>query len=163
MHVKDLVALLATASEEDSIQGFSYVLNGMMQDKQMLLTIVVFILVIAVTYVIYRQSFEYSWMIAIGTGAILSIILFLVGGIVLEADINILIIFLGTVGGALLAIIAQFFKGVLDYSRTEVVQYEDDDYYYYVKAVPKVRVAEQNVEVKKINEQRSHQERVKRS
>lgn len=163
VHVKDLVALLATASEEDSIQGFSYVLNGMMQDKQMLLTIVVFILVIAVTYVIYRQSFEYSWMIAIGTGAILSIILFLVGGIVLEADINILIIFLGTVGGALLAIIAQFFKGVLDYSRTEVVQYEDDDYYYYVKAVPKVRVAEQNVEVKKINEQRSHQERVKRS
>ena len=163
VHVKDLVALLATASEEDSIQGFSYVLNGMMQDKQMLLTIVVFILVIAVTYVIYRQSFEYSWMIAIGTGAILSIILFLVGGIVLEADINILIIFLGTVGGALLAIIAQFFKGVRDYSRTEVVQYEDDDYYYYVKAVPKVRVAEQNVEVKKINEQRSHQERVKRS
>lgn len=163
VHVKDLVALLATASEEDSIQGFSYVLNGMMQDKQMLLTIVVFILVIAVTYVIYRQSFEYSWMIAIGTGAILSIILFLVGGIVLESDINILIIFLGTVGGALLAIIAQFFKGVLDYSRTEVVQYEDDDYYYYVKAVPKVRVAEQNVEVKKINEQRSHQERVKRS
>ncbi len=163
VHVKDLVALLATASEEDSIQGFSYVLNGMMQDKQMLLTIVVFILVIAVTYVIYRQSFEYSWMIAIGTGAILSIILFLVGGIVLEADINILTIFLGTVGGALLAIVAQFFKGVLDYSRTEVVQYEDDDYYYYVKAVPKVRVAEQNVEVKKINEQRSHQERVKRS
>lgn len=163
VHVQDLVALLATAEEEESIQGFSYVLNGILEDKQMLLTIVVFVLVIAVTYVIYRQSFEYSWMIAIGTGAVLSIILFLVGGIVLEADINILIIFLGTVGGALLALIAQFFKGVLDYSRTETVQYEDDEYYYYVKAVPKVRVAEQNVEVKKINEQRVRQERIKRS
>ncbi len=154
VHVNDLVELLATTAEEESIQGFSYVLNGLLQDKVMLLTIVVFILVIVVTYIIYRQSFEYSWLIAIGTGAVLNIILFLVGGIVLEADINILVIFLGTLGGAVLALIAQFFKGILDYSRTEVVQFEDNEYYYYVKAVPKVRVAEQNVKIKKINEQK---------
>ena len=29
----------------------------------------------------------------------------------------------------------------VDYSRTERVQFEDDEYYYYVKAVPKVVVA----------------------
>ena len=133
-------------------------MNGMLQDKAMLLTIVVFILVIVATYVIYRQSFKYSWFIAIITGAILNIILLLVGGIVLEADINILVIFLGTIGGAILAVVAQFFKGVLDYSRTETVQYEDDDYYYYVKAVPKIRVPEQNVKVKKINEQKTRQD-----
>ena len=153
LHVKELVALLATASEENSIQGFSYVLNAMLSDKAMLLTILVFVLVIAVTYIIYRQSFEYSWLIAIGTGTILGIILFLVGGIVLEADVNILVIFLGSIGGAVLALIAQFFKGVLDYSRTETVQFEDDEYYYYVKAVPKVKVSEQNVKVQKISGQ----------
>ncbi len=153
-HVSEYVDLLAGASEEASIQGFSYVLNGMLSDKAMLLTIIVFILVIMVTYIIYRQPFAYSWLIAIGAGAVMSIILFLVGGIVLEADINILVIFLGTVGGGLLAVVAQFFKGILDYSRTEVVQFEDDDYYYYVKAVPKIRVAEQNVKVQKISEQK---------
>lgn len=153
-HVSDLVDLLATVSEEDSIQGFNYIINGLLQDKPMLLTIVVFAIVIAVTYFIYRQSFQYSWMIAIGTGAVLSIVLFLMGGIVLETDINILIIFVGTVGGALLAVVAQFFKGILDYSRTESVQFEDDEYYYYVKAIPKIRVAEQNVKVKKINEKK---------
>jgi hypothetical protein len=153
-HVSDLVDLLATVSEEDSIQGFSYILNGLLQDKEMLLTIVVFALVIAITYLIYKQSFQYSWMIAIAAGAVLSIVLFLMGGIVLEADIDIVVIFIGTVVGALLALVAQFFKGVLDYSRTENVQFEDDEYYYYVKAVPKVRVAEQNVKVKKINEKK---------
>lgn len=151
VHVNELVALLATASEENSIQGFSYVINAMLSDKAMLLTILVFVLVIAATYIIYRQSFEYSWLIAIGTGTILGIILFLVGGIVLEADVNILVIFLGSIGGAVLALIAQFFKGVLDYSRTETVQFEDDEYYYYVKAVPKVKVSEQNVKVQKIS------------
>lgn len=153
-HVSDLVELLATASEEDSIQSFNYILNGLLQNNVMLLTIVVFALVIAVTYFIYRQSFQYSWMVAIGAGAVLSIVLFLMGGIVLEADIDILVIFIGTVVGALLALVAQFFKGILDYSRTEHVQFEDDEYYYYVTAIPKIRVAEQNVMVKKINEKK---------
>lgn len=159
LHVSDLTELLATTTEEGSIQGFAYVLNEMLKDKAMLLTIVVFIFVILVTYIIYRQSFEYSWTIAIGTGAILGIVLFLVGGIVFEVEVNILIIFFGTVGGALLAVVAQFFKGVLDYSRTEVVQFEDDDYYYYVKAVPKVRISEANVKVKKITAQKASREK----
>ena len=41
----------------------------------------------------------------------------------------------------------------MDYSRTEKVQFEDDDYYYYVKAVPKMTVAAQTKTVKKINTQ----------
>ena len=35
----------------------------------------------------------------------------------------------------------QFLFMNLDYARTERVQFEDDDYYYYVKAVPKKTVA----------------------
>ena len=30
---------------------------------------------------------------------------------------------------------------ILDYTAVEHVQFEDDDYYYYVKAVPKIDVA----------------------
>jgi hypothetical protein len=31
---------------------------------------------------------------------------------------------------------------MVDYTRIESVQFEDDDYYYYVKAVPKVTVSD---------------------
>jgi hypothetical protein len=31
---------------------------------------------------------------------------------------------------------------MVDYTRIENVQFEDDDYYYYVKAVPKVTVSD---------------------
>ena len=31
------------------------------------------------------------------------------------------------------------------------MQFEDNDYYYYVKAVPKVSVTERDITVKKIN------------
>ena len=41
----------------------------------------------------------------------------------------------------------------MDYSRTEVVQFEDDEYYYYVKAVPKNVLATPEKKVKRINKQ----------
>ena len=42
----------------------------------------------------------------------------------------------------------------VDYSRTEYVQFEDDEYYYYVKAVPKIAVAKPSKTVKKITSQK---------
>ena len=48
----------------------------------------------------------------------------------------------------------QFFAFNVDYSRTELVQFEDDEYYYYVKAVPKISLATPEKSVKKINTQR---------
>ena len=50
--------------------------------------------------------------------------------------------------------IIEFFRFCLDYSRAEKVQFEDDEYYYYVKAVPKMTVAAPTNTVKKINTQR---------
>ena len=38
---------------------------------------------------------------------------------------------------------------------TEYLQYEDDDYYYYVKAVPKIAVSAPDVKVQKINARKS--------
>ena len=58
---------------------------------------------------------------------------------------------LGVVIGLFLEVI--FFS--VDYSRTENVQFEDDEYYYYVKAVPKVGVQMPEKQVKHITE---HQE-----
>jgi hypothetical protein len=43
----------------------------------------------------------------------------------------------------------------VDYSRVEHVQFEDDDYYYYVKAIPKITVTTPEVSVKRINARRS--------
>ena len=51
----------------------------------------------------------------------------------------------------MIAIIIQFLFFNLDYSRTERLQFEDDDYYYYVKAVPKISLVNENVKVKQIN------------
>ena len=150
-YAAQLSELLKTATEEDSVQGYCYIANAMVADKKMLLTIVVFAIVIMVTHLIYRSSFKNSWYVAIGVGGVLSMMLLLIGGFALEAYTDIGVIILGSIVGIVVAVIVQFFKGVVDYNRTEVVQFEDDDYYYYVKAVPKMKVSAENVNVKKIN------------
>ena len=48
-------------------------------------------------------------------------------------------------------LIVQFLFFNLDYSRTERLQFEDDDYYYYVKAVPKSLVTEKDKQIKRFN------------
>ena len=61
---------------------------------------------------------------------------------------------LGTILAAAVAKVIEFFRFCVDYNRAEKVQFEDDEYYYYVKAIPKMTVAAQSKTVKKINMQR---------
>ena len=42
-----------------------------------------------------------------------------------------------TIAAVLLALVLEFFAFGGDYSRAERLEYEDDEYFYYVKAVPK--------------------------
>ena len=48
------------------------------------------------------------------------------------------------------SLILEFFFYNLDFSRVERVQFEDDEYYYFVKAVPKMFVARKDKRVKRI-------------
>ena len=50
-----------------------------------------------------------------------------------------------------IAIVIKVFLFSVSYARSEYLQFEDDEYYYYVKAVPKVSVAVREKTVKKIN------------
>ena len=150
--VADLVKVLAATTEEDeAVQGFQYVLTELIQNKEMILTIGIFAVVILVAYLIYRSSFEHAWMVSFLVAGFLNIVLFLIGSVTLSIEVSIGSILIESVVGVLIAALLQFWKGIVDYQRTEILQFEDDDYYYYVKAVPKLSVAESNKNVKHIN------------
>ena len=71
--------------------------------------------------------------------------------IAFKSDFSIILMILGVVLGAAVAYVCNVVFFALDYKRTEYVQYEDDEYYYYVKAVPKLNVASEDVRIKHIN------------
>ena len=56
---------------------------------------------------------------------------------------------------SVVALVIQVCKSIVDYSRKESVQFEDDEYYYYVKAIPKYNVATKNKNVKRMTQEQA--------
>ena len=54
-----------------------------------------------------------------------------------------------------IALVLDFMILSVDYSRVEHTQFEDDEYYYYVRAVPKAFVSVEDKQVKHINAKRT--------
>ena len=139
---------------EEAANEFQSIVSGIVGNKSMMVMIVAFAITIVIVYLIRRSSVDNSWKIAISAGAISLIICILVGNLIFDTDIALAGVIIGTVVSALLMLVVEFFSFSLDYSRTEKVQFEDDEYYYYVKAVPKVTVSTPERRVKKINRAR---------
>jgi hypothetical protein len=138
IYAGDVAELLRTATDEDEVQAFNYVIEALLKNKEMLTAIFVFAFVVLLAYIIYRMAFDYSWYVAIAVAAICNILFFMVFGAALGADVELGTVLISSLLGMVLALVVQFCKGIVDYAHTETVQFEDDDYYYYVKAVPKI-------------------------
>lgn len=144
-------------SIEDILPLYKYVIDGFFSNKEMQLTIFVFAIVIIVTYLIRRLKIDYAFYIAILAGALTNIIAFLIGDLKLESTSQIGIMILNTIISALIVMVIQFFRLTLDYTAVERTQFEDDEYYYYVKAVPKMKITAPKKNVKHISVQKANE------
>ena len=147
---------IASESASNSMQKFSFIVNSLLNNKEMILLVVAVAISIIVVYWIRRLSVENAWSYAILSGALVQFIILVVGKLALSAKIDIIFVIIGTVLAVILGYLLQILFFSVDYKRTESVQYEDDEYYYYVKAVPKVNIVNQEVKVKLINAQKDN-------
>lgn len=147
-------AIINNMETDASASQTQYFLNLLVENKEMLFTIVVFLIVIVIVYYIKRMSINNSWTTAIIVGGSAEMVMFIVGSLAIKTELSVVMIVIGCVVSVLLSLVLQFFVFSVDYSRTEHTQFEDDEYYYYVKAVPKINVAAPEMNVKRINAQR---------
>lgn len=160
-YVKTNSTMLGNTDTEDVLQKIRAIIDAIFSNKEMMLTIVAFALTLVVVYLIRRLSIDYAWNIAIVVGALTNVMVMIAGDFMLNVSANLLTVFIGTVVSILLTMILQFFIFSVDYSRTEHVQFEDDEYYYYVKAVPKMTVSAPNKRVQRISPQKKQVRRVR--
>ena len=136
---------------EKTASKFRFIIDGIIQNKTMMVMIVAFAATIIVVYFVHRMNIDHAWTVATIVGALTNALIVLVGDLMFVTRASLL----GVLGGTVLAIgvvyVLKFFMFNLDYARTERVQFEDDEYYYYVKAVPKITLQETNKTVKKVS------------
>ena len=135
-----------------TLTNFTKQFVGYQEMWVMLFAVVIGILVVNG---IKNRSVDHSWKIASATGAAVGVIVVASGNISLGLYMSYTMMIFSGILGVLTGLFLEVIFFSVDYSRTENVQFEDDEYYYYVKAVPKVGVQMPEKQVKRITE---HQE-----
>lgn len=149
-YIKTNASVIMSLDADSTISKFRYVIDGLLADKALFVVIISFCVTTIIVYIIRRLSVDHAWTIAMFVGAVTNVVILLVGDLMYETGISVLSLILGTVVALLVAKAIEFFAFNVDYTRTEYVQFEDDEYYYYVKAIPKNTMARSKHTVKKI-------------
>lgn len=135
----DAAAAMGTGfNMERILTEYQSIIDHMMADRTLVVVSATMAIIIVFTYIISKLPFDYSWYVAIGIAAIAGIVVFYVGKGMFDVDADTAKTVLAIILGAIIAACLQFFKCVIDYPKKEFVQFEDDDYYYYVRAIPKM-------------------------
>lgn len=150
--VNQSASVLKGSDTKEMAQNLTSLLEGILKNQEMLIQIIAFAAVLLLVNGIRRLSVDYAWQIAVFAGAISYIVILIGGGLVMDVKSPLVPLIAGTLGSVVIAEILEFFLFHVDYSRTEYLQFEDDEYYYYVKAVPKMSIAQKDVTIKTIEE-----------
>ena len=159
LYIKQNVgALTGTVAAVDITQKYVQLIKSMLSNQTAVVMIAAFVLSIVLVYMIKRLSTDYSWYLAIAAGVIAQLGVIFMGDMMFSITVPMGDMVAGMAVSVVIALVYTFFAFAVDYTRTEYLQYEDDDYYYYVKAVPKIAVTARDVKVQKINTRKNRME-----
>lgn len=150
MYMNQNAGVLAGSTVAEIAERFIQIVKSIFGNEIMWVMIIAFALAVFVVFLIKNLSMDYAWPIAIIAGVIVQLIVIFIGDFNYSLTIHVGTMVAGMAVSVLLALVYQFFVFAVDYSRTEYIQYEDDEYYYYVKAVPKIAISAPDVKVHRI-------------
>ena len=146
-----LTLLDMTRSIPDQFMLSLGILSG---NRMMVVMVVAFCLTTLAVYALNRLPLDYMEYISVGVGVLLLLLIVLVGGQITAVPVGYPALIAGCVISAVISLIAAFWLGSFDYSRPEFLKYEDDEYRYYVKAVPRMVVPKSERKVTEISSHR---------
>ena len=145
-------ALGSAAEESDSSASKIVIaLNQLVGNKEMYLVLVIFVIAALMVYLIRRLDIEHAWTIALMSGILFEMIGLTADYLLLGISGRTVGVIAGSIVSGVIAFLIEFLFFNLDYSRTEKLQFEDDEYYYFVKAIPKSLVTEKDKQIKRFN------------
>ena len=126
-----------SAGSATLVQRLFFLLRGMAEHKALFVVLACFCLTTLIVYLLSRTEVPYAQQIAVAVGAVFNPCLLLAVFNFLDraaAPENLL---WGSLAALVLGLVFTLLYRFPDFAKTERVQFEDDEYYYYVKAVPK--------------------------
>ena len=160
-YVKGIAA--AGTGEIGFMEEMTVYLQKITGNKEMWIVFGTVFLSALVVYLVRRMMIANAWKIATGCGVVANIVAISAGDMVLDLHISYPELIIGNIVAIVVGIVLEFLFFAIDYSRGESLRFEDEEFYYYVKAVPKYAVSEPEKTMKKINEREPEEKPVEES
>lgn len=136
--------------DTDPVSAIDLLISDLISNPMFYLYLSACIAAFLVAYLLRCTDMDHAWLIALTFSVLAGFVILLGADLFLGRFSDILSLSIGSAVSYLIGLLTMYIFRDLDYTRVERVQFEDDDYYYYVTAVPKIRLAEEISEVKQI-------------
>ncbi|MCM1245467.1 MAG: hypothetical protein NC293_07475 [Roseburia sp.] len=140
----------------NSMEGLQYLFDYIADNKEMVVYMITFAVAYLLVFAVRKGRYNYASQIGIFVGLVTCMAGVISGEILWSVDSDIKKLVIGVAASALIAYIVQFFRMSLDYTGIRKLQFEDDEYFYYVKAVPKLKVTVVDKTVTRIEEEKGN-------
>ncbi len=110
--------------------------------RDMVILMITFVIVVLAVCVVRKLITTFNWEIAVIVGAALYLVLSVGGSMLLGTEIDYKETLIGIVITVIACLFLEFFVFSVRYKGSQYLQFEDDHYYYFVKAVPKLIAAD---------------------
>lgn len=152
LSIKDASLVLGGTDTSGVGIGLQQVAKSISSNKMFMVMIISVCATILITSLLRKAFYERAWLVAGTIGNTAMACLVLVGCMYCDIEITVWLVIVEAVAGMLLCLLVEFFRGIGDVSRAEKTVFEDEEYIYYVKAVPKLKVSQPEPNVKNMNE-----------
>lgn len=148
--VKQCETVAAEKSGKDVLAIVQQFVDAIMRNQNMYVMVFSLCAVTLLTYFVRVRKMAFSFEISIVLAAVAHLIILLLGNLLYDSNFSVAWAIGGNIISAVVAYLIHFFHMVLDYGSMEEVQFEDEDYYYYVRAVPKLKMTVEKKRIKKM-------------
>lgn len=153
-NVTAIDALPAAMSET-----MSYIGDQLLKNENLIFTMILCAGVVLVVYLLNKISINYMRYLSLCVGALVGLVCYIVGKMAGMTDTGILAALVIPIVSLAIMIVVEFFHMALNYQMAQRLAFADDEYYYYVRAIPKILGIRNKTEVKTITTGRSQESR----
>ena len=87
----DYEAAITGQSASNTVQKFTFIVDGFLNNKDMILLLFVMVITVIVVSIIRRMAIDNAWNVAIVAGALLEFVFVIIGKLALSASLNIIV------------------------------------------------------------------------
>lgn len=136
--------------ESNPISAIDLITREMISAPIFYVFIISIVVMFVVTYSLRSLALENGFLFSILFGVLSEFSIMLFGCLFFSESSEIPVLIVSNLITLLAGIVSVLLFRDLDYTRIERTKFEDDDYYYYVTAVPKIKLAHEKTVVKDI-------------